>query len=104
MTSQLTDLPSLPFLASFQFVFACLLAVAAASAIATYSTPYAYTAAAAPYAAYSYGAYPYSAATLGYKPLAYSQYSSPLTYTSTYKPLAYSAYNYGYPYGFNQLY
>ena len=99
------------FVYFLQFVFACLVAFAAAGAVSTY-TPLAYSGGyyASPYA---YGAYPYTTSTFhgNYKPVAYSgAYAAPYAaytgaynadYTGAYKPLAYSAYNGyygGYPY------
>lgn len=62
-----------------------------AGEIATYATaPLAYSA-----------AYPYSAGVAyAAKPLAYTQYSSPLTYTTNYRPYAYSSLGYNYAYGY----
>lgn len=100
-----------PFLSSFQFVFACLVAAAVAGAPSAAS----YVAAPLPYAGYQYAAYPAGAYPTAYAaaaypgaayPLAYenkrveiSNYQSPLTYTAKYTPpTVYS------PLGYNQYY
>lgn len=79
----------------------CLVAAAFANPAGTVTT---YAAAPLPYA---YSGYPYPGYAYAAKPVAYTQYSSPLTYTTQYKPqVEYSAlaYNPAYAYGSPYLY